>query len=86
MRDDVALYPYQKIGSAFIKEHKYVLIGDEMGLGKTIQIIAVLSREKAMGKGPCLIISPATILENWRREILKFSRVEAAVKAKSLCN
>ncbi len=72
------LFPYQTDGFRWLKficnEGIGGILADEMGLGKTIQIIALLTSEKESGKtNPSLVISPGTILENWRREIKKFS-------------
>ena len=71
------LYPYQKDGfrwlSLIADEHIGGILADEMGLGKTVQVIALFAREKARGKGSFLVIAPATLLENWRREIVKFA-------------
>ena len=70
------LYPYQSQGYrwlSFIDKHDIgCVLGDEMGLGKTIQIIALLS-EYAGNRDPALVICPATLLENWCREIQKFA-------------
>lgn len=47
-------------------------LADDMGLGKTLQIIAYLSDYSF--DGTCsLIVVPKTLIENWRREFLKFS-------------
>ena len=41
-----------------------------MGLGKTIQSIAFLGHLQSSGnQGPHLIVSPASTLENWKREL-----------------
>jgi SNF2 family DNA or RNA helicase len=70
------LYPYQVKGlrwlSSISEQGLGCILGDEMGLGKTLQVIALLAAEKNLVRGPNLIICPATILENWRREITKF--------------
>ena len=43
---------------------------DEMGLGKTIQAIAFLGHLRDSGTaGPHLILSPASTLANWQREL-----------------
>jgi SWI/SNF-related matrix-associated actin-dependent regulator of chromatin subfamily A containing DEAD/H box 1 len=43
---------------------------DEMGLGKTIQSIAFLGHLQSSGEsGPHLVVSPASTLENWKREL-----------------
>jgi len=47
-------------------------LADDMGLGKTLQIIAYLSDHSFDGTRS-LIVVPKTLLENWRREFLKFS-------------
>jgi len=71
------LYPYQKNGFSWLRniseEGLGGVLADEMGLGKTLQIIAVLSYFKIAWDQPSLIIAPATLLENWRREFARFS-------------
>ncbi len=71
------LYPYQKNGFSWLKsvseEGLGCVLADEMGLGKTLQVIAVLSYFKVAWNQPALIIAPATLLENWRREFARFS-------------
>lgn len=47
-------------------------LADDMGLGKTLQIIAYLSDYSFDGTRS-LIIVPKTLLENWKREFLKFA-------------
>lgn len=70
------LYPYQKKGWEWLRFMRQEKIGgilaDEMGLGKTIQIISLFCSDKE-DVFPALIISPATLLENWRREFAKFA-------------
>lgn len=71
-----SLYPFQKKGFSWLKfmidQGLGCILADEMGLGKTIQIIALISSRSESEK-PALIIAPATLLENWRREFLKFA-------------
>jgi len=71
------LYPYQKNGFSWLRsvseEELGCILADEMGLGKTLQVIAVLSYFKIAWNQPALIIAPATLLENWRREFARFS-------------
>lgn len=71
------LYPYQQDGYRWLqmiaREDLGCVLADEMGLGKTVQIIALIAEEKASGRVPSLVIAPATILENWRREIERFA-------------
>ena len=71
------LYDYQKTGVGwlnFIAEmHGGCILGDEMGLGKTLQIIALLASESCESDRPSLIVAPASLLENWRREFERFT-------------
>ncbi|MEQ1915426.1 MAG: SNF2-related protein, partial [Gallionella sp.] len=71
------LYPYQKDGVAFLRvvadEGLGCILGDEMGLGKTLQVIALIQAETNAHRVPTLVIAPATLLENWRREFDLFS-------------
>lgn len=71
------LYPYQQTGfgwlSLIAREELGGVLADEMGLGKTIQIIALLAEETVAGRSPSLVVAPATLLENWRRELAKFA-------------
>lgn len=62
--------PYQKAGIAYALTRKHVLIGDEMGLGKTIQAIGICNVSPEAKK--ILIICPASLRLNWRREFLKW--------------
>jgi len=74
---NATLYPYQQTGFEWLcrisDEGLGCILGDQMGLGKTLQIIALFNREKPVRGKPCLVIAPATLLENWRREIARFA-------------
>ncbi|GLT52878.1 hypothetical protein SLA2020_261900 [Shorea laevis] len=50
------------------------ILADEMGLGKTIQAITYLTLLKHLNNdpGPHLIVCPASVLENWERELKKW--------------
>ncbi|OHX50691.1 DEAD/DEAH box helicase [Cytobacillus oceanisediminis] len=71
------LYSYQNQGYRWLKmivnEKAGCILADEMGLGKTAQIIAVISSECKKEKGPSLVVAPVSLLENWRREFIKFA-------------
>ncbi|MCP3966962.1 MAG: DEAD/DEAH box helicase [Lentisphaerae bacterium] len=49
-----------------------VILADEMGLGKTVQTLALLAARKHDKDGPAMIICPASLTENWKRECNKF--------------
>ncbi|MBC2605155.1 DEAD/DEAH box helicase [Pelagicoccus albus] len=72
------LRPYQKTGVAWLYHlfrHKLGgILADEMGLGKTLQALALASAIKDPSKkSPTLIVCPASLVENWRREASKFT-------------
>jgi SNF2 family DNA or RNA helicase len=70
-------YPYQRTGIGwlgFMVRHGVgTILADEMGLGKTLQAIGVLAAEISDGRSPNLVLCPATLLENWRRELERFA-------------
>ncbi len=74
------LYPYQKEGVAFGIFKPGVLIGDEMGLGKTMQAIALsILKKQVFGFSRVLIITLASLKEQWKREIETFSDEKAQI-------
>ena len=74
------LYPYQKEGIHFALFRKAAIIADEMGLGKTIQAIgtAVLKKE-IFGFNKTLVVCPASLKEQWKKEVEKFSGEKALI-------
>jgi SNF2 family DNA or RNA helicase len=44
-----------------------------MGLGKTLQAIGVIAWRRRIGRIPCLVVTPTSLVENWRREFAKFA-------------
>jgi non-specific serine/threonine protein kinase len=70
------LRPYQQQGLNWLNFlHTLgfgVCLADDMGLGKTVQMLAHLQRLKEKGR-TSLVVVPASLLENWRREIEKFT-------------
>lgn len=80
------LRPYQRQGVARGIYFKKVLIGDEPGLGKTLQSIGILAglHQKGENPFPALVICPASLKENWKREIEKFSHYKAAILTDSI--
>jgi superfamily II DNA or RNA helicase len=74
------LYPYQKEGVRFGLFKRAALIGDEMGLGKTLQAIALaISKKEVFGFEKVLVITPASLKEQWKREIERFSGEKAEI-------
>jgi len=62
------LYGYQEKGVSFIEaKNGRALIADEMGLGKTVQAIAWLQMHPELRR--VLIVVPASLKLNWKREI-----------------
>lgn len=76
--EGLAYLGYQKAGVAFSFAQSPMLgtlFGDEMGLGKTIQAIGVLNcmvSEVVDPKFRILVICPASLKLNWRRELEKW--------------
>ena len=64
------LYPFQKTGVDFLTRHPRAYLADEMGLGKTVQ--AIVAQQEvfrwAERQPRTLVICPASVSENWRRE------------------
>src|SRR5688500_3275121 len=61
------LFPHQIEGVAFLLGRRRAILADDMGLGKTRQAIVSL-RHLAPG-GPRLVVCPASVKQNWAREI-----------------
>ncbi|KAM9357554.1 chromodomain-helicase-DNA-binding protein 1-like [Symphorus nematophorus] len=75
----IQLRPYQLDGVQWLtqclKNQQGCILGDEMGLGKTCQTISLLVYVSgALGKkGPFLVLSPLSVMENWRKELEGFA-------------
>lgn len=73
------LRPYQHEGYSWLqfwREHEmHGILADDMGLGKTLQVITHLQKEKEIGRStdPALIVVPASLVSNWKRELRKFA-------------
>ena len=68
---------YQKFAVKYILCKKKVLLGDEMGLGKTVEAIAAMVSLRNFGESHFMVVCPASVLENWMREIAKHSNLTA---------
>ncbi|MEG6523647.1 DEAD/DEAH box helicase [Desulfotomaculum sp. 1211_IL3151] len=74
------LRDYQQTGYQWLKTMAHYRLGgilaDDMGLGKTLQAIAFLLSEKIEAKGQeriSLVVSPASLVYNWKSEFEKFA-------------
>jgi non-specific serine/threonine protein kinase len=73
------LRPYQEIGLNWLwfcaQTGLGACLADDMGLGKTIQILAALLRKKTETPEakPVLLVVPASLVGNWKREAAKFA-------------
>jgi SNF2 family DNA or RNA helicase len=70
------LYEYQEKGIAWLIELSNQEIGgllcDEMGLGKTAQAFGLIKHFVNNGRKKILVVTPASLIYNWSREIHKF--------------
>jgi SNF2 family DNA or RNA helicase len=71
-------YPYQVIGIEWLTSQKKLglkgaILGDVMGLGKTLQAIGFITKNVNSGLQNNLVICPATLIDNWKKEIHRFS-------------
>ncbi|MDD5727791.1 MAG: DEAD/DEAH box helicase [Victivallales bacterium] len=74
------LRPYQFDGVRWLWRMTELGLGgclaDDMGLGKTLQVLTMLSLLKQRGDTaeiPALLVVPASLLQNWRKEAEKFT-------------
>ena len=63
------LRPFQRAGVQYALEQRRTFIADEQGLGKTVQALAALEAADAY---PAVVVCPASIKLNWRRETEKW--------------
>lgn len=74
------LFPYQKEGVEFALFRRAAIIADEMGLGKTIQAIgAAVMKKRILAFKKTLIVCPATLKSQWKKEIEKFTAEKALI-------
>lgn len=68
------LMPFQRDGVRALIGMRTMLLSDDMGLGKTVQAVAALRILKAQGAiRSCLVVAPASVLDQWRREIARWA-------------
>ena len=68
------LMPFQLEGVKALIESRQLLLADDMGLGKTLQAIVTLRVLFLRGEiQAALVVAPASVLDQWRRELLKWA-------------
>ncbi|HTU78470.1 MAG TPA: DEAD/DEAH box helicase [Solirubrobacteraceae bacterium] len=60
------LKPFQRAGVSYLLACRRAFLADEQGLGKTIEALAAL---EAAGAYPAVVVCPASLKLNWRREL-----------------
>ncbi|HEV3047342.1 MAG TPA: DEAD/DEAH box helicase [Solirubrobacteraceae bacterium] len=60
------LKPFQRAGVSYLLARRRAFLADEQGLGKTIEALAALEAASAY---PAVIVCPASLKLNWRREL-----------------
>lgn len=77
---NVRLYPYQEEGVRTCLYKPAALIGDEMGLGKTLQAIVLgILKKEIFDFQNILVVTIASLKEQWKREIDRFTNEQAVV-------
>jgi SWI/SNF-related matrix-associated actin-dependent regulator 1 of chromatin subfamily A len=67
--DGLEYLPFQKAGIEYCLGVRNALIADPPGLGKSIQAVGILN---ALNEKRALIICPASLVYNWKREVEKW--------------
>lgn len=70
--DGMEFMPFQKAGIRYALDRKHTLIGDQPGLGKTIEAVGLAN---ALGAERVLVVCPASVRLQWRREIAAWSTI-----------
>lgn len=77
-------YSYQLEGVRYALDNNRCIFGDQPGLGKTLQAICAIvkAHKEAAIYGetfPVLVICPAALKVNWKREFKKFAGIESVI-------
>ncbi|HQP37657.1 MAG TPA: SNF2-related protein [Polyangiaceae bacterium] len=74
------LFPYQREGVVHLATGGRALLADDMGLGKTVQAIAACELMRRSGEAHrVLIVTPASLKDQWAREIKRYAGEQAVV-------
>ena len=74
------LMPFQIRGVGALLDMKRLLLADDMGLGKTVQAISALRVLRRRGEvETCLVVAPAGLLDQWRRELSRWAPELSAI-------
>ena len=76
LRPEIKPYPFQISGVEFLASHKNALLSDELGLGKSLQAMVTALH---LNCNKVLIICPASLKRQWKREIEKFTTKECTI-------
>ncbi|KAA8491968.1 SWI/SNF-related matrix-associated actin-dependent regulator [Porphyridium purpureum] len=80
-----ALFPFQQTAVEFgVACHGRMMLADDMGLGKTASALAIACCYKE-GDWPLLIICPASLRENWKREVIKWYVAHGVISESECC-
>ena len=81
------LMPFQTDGVRTLLRMDQLLLADDMGLGKTIQAIAATRILMAGGRAQsCLVVAPAGLLDQWRRELTRWAPELSAIIVRGAAN
>lgn len=71
------LMPFQRAGVEYAVKAQRLFLADEMGLGKTVQALATV---QALNAYPVLVVCPASLKINWKREAQKWLPTDKTVE------
>ena len=74
------LMPFQQEGIATLLRNDRLLLADDMGLGKTVQAVAAMRVLRSRNEiESCLVVAPAGLLGQWRRELDRWAPELSAI-------